>query len=1715
MKRIFFLLLLLAANLFSFAQDFSNKGKDFWVGYGNHVRMFNAGGREQMQIYITSDVNTIGNVSINSIGFSQDYTVTANQITVVDIPASAALMDDGLYNHGIHITAEKPVVTYGFIYVSNISGATLFLPTNTLGKNYYSLNFAQISNEPNSYSYFFVCAADTGTTTVELTPSQATKGGFPAGVTQTITLTQGQIYQVLSNSDLTGSTIKSVAGTDGVACKKIAVFCGSGKISIGCTGNPGSSDNLYQQMYPASSWGKKYILVPSVNNPNGSLRGNNNYFRIFSPDPSAVVKLDNNIVPLASFSNSYYQFSSNTPRMVESDKPILVAQYFTSQNDNCGSGNLQPHDPDMIYLNPVEQTVSNVTLNSMQPSSGTNIDQHFINVVLKSAGTGVSSFQIDGAQPPVAASVLSWDNGYSYMQFQVSQGAHNLSCDSGFNAIAYGFGNHESYGYSAGANLRDLYNFVEALNPLNISGTNSACACTPFYYTITYPFQPLSLYWDFKGFQTPNVTVSSPVADSTYFINGKQVWRYKLPGQYNYCPAGNYPISVTAGTAGSDGCGNTQIKEDTLFVRAVPLPDFNWIHNGCLSDSVHFNDITVYDENVYSYKWLWDFGDGTTSTDEHNPVHKYNAPGTYTVSYSLVTNIGCESEIKTKQITISGVPVAKFGISSPLCINMPVTISDSSVVPAPGTIQYWYWDFGDGLKDTTLNNANLLHAYTTAGQRTVTLQIASAGGCLSAPFDKTFVINPSPVVDFTMPAKVCLPYDLANFTDASTISDDTEAGFSWKWHFGEPSSGANDSSAIKNPTHLYSVAGPFNVKLIVTSLAGCSDSTTKVLSNVFAKASANFTVNTENCLNTVTSFASNSNGQGNNITAWSWDFGDVTTGAGQTITHTYATANTFQVKHWILTDKGCYSDTITKPVTVNPLPKANFTIGALACEKNNLTITDASTAGAGNITAWTWNFGIAGNDSVINNNLPFNYKYDTAKNYSITLSLLTDKGCKTATAFSKTVVVNPLPQPGFISPEVCLTDASAQFIDTSSIAAGTITGWNWNFGDPGSGVNNTFNGLNGQHRYNAIGLYTATLTVTSNAGCKDSASQSFTVNGDIPKANFLPQAAANLCANDSIVIKDSSTVNFGNVTKVEIYWDIVGSPSQKEVDDLPAYGKIYKNQYLNFQNPLTKDYFVRYKAYSGASCVDSVTKKITVHAAPKVQFVNVAPVCLDAVSYQLTEATEVGGVPGPPGGVFSGPGISATGLFTPSITGVGTFSILYTYTSAFGCVDTISNTIKVLSPAVANFGFSKPGCEKNSISFTDSSSIPSGSGTISNWNWNFGDGTPAVNNNTNAAVSHTYAVRNTYTVTLTITSSNGCKVSKQQQVTVSPLPVPSFTFPASACLPNASITFTDVSTIADGTMNTFTYAWRFGDPSSGNNSATSKNPMHVFATTGPYAVTLTCTSGAGCKDSVTLTVNTIHPQPAASFTSDSASICETQTVQFTDNSTGADGTVNKWLWNFDNGSSSSLQVPPSQTYNTAKQYSIELEVENSFGCKDTATKPFAVYANPVISAGPDRVLLEGGEITLAATATGNGLKYFWNADRPGNYLNSNIVLQPTVKGITEDINYTLTVVAAGGCWQQDVVLVELLKAPVVPNTFSPNGDGINENWTIQYLESYPDCKIQVFNRDGQPVYETHGYSTPGWDGRYKGQVLPFGTYYYVIEPGSGRKPITGYVTIVY
>jgi gliding motility-associated-like protein len=154
-------------------------------------------------------------------------------------------------------------------------------------------------------------------------------------------------------------------------------------------------------------------------------------------------------------------------------------------------------------------------------------------------------------------------------------------------------------------------------------------------------------------------------------------------------------------------------------------------------------------------------------------------------------------------------------------------------------------------------------------------------------------------------------------------------------------------------------------------------------------------------------------------------------------------------------------------------------------------------------------------------------------------------------------------------------------------------------------------------------------------------------------------------------------------------------------------------------------------------------------------------------------------------------------------------------------------------------------------------------------------------------------------------------------------------------------------------------------------------------------------------------------------------------------------------------------------------------------------------------------LLEDGYITLDGKATGNNLTYLWT---PAAFLDNTTIAAPKVTA-TQDITYTLLVTSADGCKAADDVVVKILKKIKVPNAFSPNGDGINDTWVIQYLDSYPDCTIDVYNRYGQVVFHSTGYTRP-WDGRVNGQSLPVGTYYWIINPKNGRIQVNGPVTII-
>jgi gliding motility-associated-like protein len=1730
----------------SFAQDFSNKGKDFWVAYGYH-QVMTGGNAQNMVLYFATEAVTTVTVSIPALGYTQTYpNIPANTVfTSAPIPKTG-LQDARLTaastapeDKGIHITSTKPIIAYSHIYNSNVSGASILFPTPTLGKEYYSVNYTNISNNPNSNCWFYVIATDPGTTTVEITPS-ANAVGHVAGVPFLVNLTQGQVYNVMGEfnnasnpqkgSDLTGSLIKSI--NIGTGCKRIAVFSGSGRISITCNGADASSDNYMVQAFPKSAWGKKYLTTPTSGSQN------NNIYRICLQDPATVVTLNGNPIGLPLQNNFYYELpASSSYYRIEADKPIMVSQYTTSQGA-CGNGT--PGDPEVIYLSPVEQNINKVL---WYATPNFNISQHFYNVVIPNSGTAISSFRVDNISVP-ASSFLPHpqDPGFVYLRQSVAGGSqHIIQSDSGFNAIAYGFGNFESYGYNAGTNIRDIFQFVTVQNEYGTVDFPSTCRNTPFFFSMTFPYQPTSILWEFNGlFSDFNMPDPSVYFVGTLVVSGRTLYRYKIPTPYSIPNAGTYPIKVVAANPTPDGCGGIQEIDYDIQVFNNPVAQIN-ANPVCFPNPVQFTDNSNTDGRPIIQRYL-NYGDNN-STGTLNPSHAYATPGVYPIKYTLITDIGCLADTAFSSITVSPLPTASIASSvTEVCQNgtEPVVTFTGAVGTAPYTFTYKINNGPDQTITTTSGNSISINISTatpgTYEYKLVSVSDASPATCSQLQSGvQTIVVNPLPTATIAGNITVCKNAPSPNITFTGAVG---AAPYTFTYNINS----GPDLTVTTTSGNSVTVTAPTNTPGTYTyTLKSVLDASNTLCSNL---QSGSVTVNvndlptasiggtTEVCLNGTPPLVTFT---GANTTApYTFSY-NINGGATQTVTTSASnnsvtvpvptgTAGTYTYNLLEVTDgtaNACKQlQTGAATVIVNSLPTAEFNLPATTCETESLTFTDASVANSGNVTNWSWNFGDPAsgpaNTSNATNGL---HTYNTPGPYTVTLTVTTDKGCVSNPVRTKNITVNHKPVTVLGLPEVCLSDTYAQFTDQSTIPTGIINQWLWNFGDPPSGPLNTSTQQNPQHSYAAVGNYTVTLTATSDKGCATTKSESFTVNGDIPVANFNPLNPTTLCANAAISIQDASTVNFGSVTKVEIYWDNGSSPTVFETDDNPTPGKIYTHLYPDFQSPLTKTFTIRYRAYSGGTCVSDRFKTVTVNASPKVQFVAMPDVCLDASSYQITQGTEIGGVPGT--GVYTGPGVNATGLFNTYAAGPpgNAYTITYTYTSAAGgCVDSKTSTIKILDSATARFTTISPlVCERRDISFSaSSSSIPPGNGNITGWNWDFADAVSGpLNTSTIQNPVHKFVGWGPYDVKLNVLTDKGCKsTTLTQRVYVNPLARPKFEVPPSSCLPSASVPFTNRSTIPDGSEGSFNYVWDFDDPTSGTlNSSTNSSPTHIYNTVGPFNVKLQVTSGAGCVHDTTIAINTIHPQPTAAIRVDKNDVCVGQSFNFSDNSNPADGTTVQWNWDLGDRT---LRSNPSFTYTYANagDYSVTLTIINSFGCKSTLdTKPVTVNPYPVVNAGPDLFILEGGSDTLQPIVNAINPTFLWTDNRGDRYFQgSNTIKNAIIKGV-EDVFVTLIVTGRGGCKNSDQVFIKVLKGPEIPNIFSPNGDGIHDRWEIKYLDTYPEGTVEIFNRYGQRIFYSKGYGKP-WDGTINGKQVPIGTYYYIVSPKNGRPVMSGYVDII-
>ncbi len=363
------------------------------------------------------------------------------------------------------------------------------------------------------------------------------------------------------------------------------------------------------------------------------------------------------------------------------------------------------------------------------------------------------------------------------------------------------------------------------------------------------------------------------------------------------------------------------------------------------------------------------------------------------------------------------------------------------------------------------------------------------------------------------------------------------------------------------------------------------------------------------------------------------------------------------------------------------------------------------------------------------------------------------------------------------------------------------------------------------------------------------------------------------------------------------------------------------------------------------------------------------------------------------------------------------------------------------------------------------------------------------------AVSFNNAVAGVYQYRLGLAngsdiSSVQCRVySKPMTVTVNPLPV---------MPPFANQIVCEGNQLVLNATGGATYTW-YGP----GLSPTSQNPLVINNVTPANAGTYTvvAVSDSGCTAAPVQAKVTVVPKVVPGVSANVA-VCAGESTQLT--ATG--GIYYRWTpsTGLDNDTIANPMATPLQT----TTYTAHI---GNGGCADSSkTVTVTVNQNPVASAGSEIKMFEGQSAKLNGSLKGDNItSFFWT---PATFLSDPASLTP-IATPTDDITYTLNVVSQTCGSASSSVFVRVYKKITIPNTFSPNGDGINDYWNIEALFTYPESITQVFDRYGKRVFQTAGYSQP-WDGTYNGKPLPAGTYYYIIDLKNGQPKRSGWVLMV-
>ncbi|MDB5191300.1 MAG: hypothetical protein JWQ96_863 [Segetibacter sp.] len=1186
---------------------------------------------------------------------------------------------------------------------------------------------------------------------------------------------------------------------------------------------------------------------------------------------------------------------------------------------------------------------------------------------------------------------------------------------------------------------------------------------------------------------------------------------------HTYTSPGFFNVRLTI--KNSNGCTATIDKAAFVKIVAPKAVVTNIPVSGCAPLSYTPAYTVTQVDGITSY--LWKFGDGSTSTAS-NPTYTYTTVGSFPLTLIITSTGGCTDTFSVANAVNvgTGTPIDFTVSPTQVCGTAPVSFTP--IVAA--AVSAYTWNFGD---NTTSNQQFATHKYSDTGSYSVTLSV-NYGGCVSS-FTKQDIVKVAGTISRFGFTKDCATQGKFLFANQSVD------GQSYKWEFGD-----GNTSLLVSPTHSYTAAGTYTVKLISTNNA-CSDTSFKTI-NVWM-GGLQVSTNTNVICKGGRAIITLNHPSPANVVNYNYNFtGNVADGFTTTpstpVGWDYMQTGNFGFVAYTEDIYGCRDSVgVVQFMRVNG-PTAKFdVIKATGCSGTNFTFTDASiTDGINSLSRWFFDFGDGTTQTFTSP--PFNHVYNNAGTFNVKMKVIDQSGCADSLTRSSLVTVSTAKAKFTSVDSFTCQGKQVRFSDRSF---GSPLNYEWDFGD---GSSSTLQ--HPLHLYNNTGLYTIRLIVAA-PGCRDTLIKTDFVTVKNPVAKFGVSDTLVSCPPIQVNFTDSSSY----VESWRWYFNDGNVSSQQNPVNVYFTPGVYQTKLV---------------ATSPGGCKDSSYRSIIVNGPTGTFSYSPLAGCAPAqVSFTATTTGATAFV----WDFGDGNSLSTNdSLVTHTFTSQGRFQPTILLKDPRGCVVPYSgNEVIVIEKLSPHFRASSTTfCDSGTVMFTDSTiAVASAS-----HQWYFGDGgTSGV-----PSPVHKYGTPGNYSVKLVVNSSLGCSDSiiYTNLIKVVASPKPAIIANNTSCSDTVSFS----GQIVSDTSSIKSWRWTFGN---GQSSQLQTPPVQTFAP-GSYSNTLTVTNSSGCSTITTKNLQVF--KKAVVLANNDTTICAGSSLQLfaigastylwqgnalscttcnnpvaspVDNSfyyvtaQSADGCEAKDSVAVKVIKAFSLSATPD--YKVCKDARVQLsasgapaytwlpatglndvKVSNPFfkatsdivyqvigfdslGCfADTTIVNIDVVDPPTVELGPDVILSVGTVHTFVPKVSNDVTGFSWT---PASNLSCSTCPNPVLNS-RENATYSLKVSNATGCSAADSVRVIVScggSSVFVPNTFSPNGDGSNDVFYVRGKGIYSVQYLRIFNRWGEVIFDKKNLTvndpSSGWNGTINGRPSDPGVYTYFMEVICNNNQLLKYV----